>query len=452
MNWELDDLISNNSWQDKESFKVAMEMLNELPSDVRNGDDRLTHAGKETTLTQWTDFFITFKMMLEKHMRSWYAQDKLHFAIALSDKAVASLFAASLLDKEIDVAVQIQSPIHRCKIDLVKWKAFLADVQPSNLLQTNHILSRHQEAVKCIAEGASLWDSEDELLVSLRKDPCQLILALKHHQQSGEAAVRDMGICTSTRREDVQASSITANRSLVLSAANNHLRQKFKDENRKTKPNFHRGPDNEARSAQAQKQDNNQENASPKEPRVRPTKEKAAKNMEETLKIFGVTKSHLWADASRRSRSTDLKKAKDLRVQMQKAKREKIIASRQQRLQRGNNVVSVENVDAAIGFFPLKFDGKIRVKSLRFKELKGFVCIQLKKRQIPYQEAEDGSTNLGITALKDLLVSWNVRQHTGPGDPPQDIDVLLEGEEKDFDGVEWTIEKVYDVLAEKNKK
>jgi len=64
---------------------------------------------------------------------------------------------------------------------------------------------------------------------------------------------------------------------------------------------------------------------------------------------------------------------------MQKAKREKIIASRQQRLQRGNNVVSVENVDAAIGFFPLKFDGKIRVKSLRFKELKGFVCIQLKK-------------------------------------------------------------------------
>jgi len=45
-----------------------------------------------------------------------------------------------------------------------------------------------------------------------------------------------------------------------------------------------------------------------------------------------------------------------------------------------------------------------------------------------------------------------VRQHTGPGDPPQDIDVLPEGEEKDFDGVEGTIEKVYDVLAEKNKK
>jgi len=32
------------------------------------------------------------------------------------------------------------------------------------------------------------------------------------------------------------------------------------------------------------------------------------------------------------------------------------------------------------------------------------------------------------------------------------ISQKLEGEEKDFDGVEWTIEKVYDVLDEKNKK
>ena len=77
---------------------------------------------------------------------------------------------------------------------------FLADVKPSNLLQTNHILSRRQEAVKIIAESVSLWDSKDEMLVSLRKDVYQLILALKHHQQSGEAVVRDMGICAGTRR------------------------------------------------------------------------------------------------------------------------------------------------------------------------------------------------------------------------------------------------------------
>ena len=121
---------------------------------------------------------------------------------------------------------------------------FLADVKPSNLLQTNHILSRRQEAVKIIAESVSLWDSKDEMLVSLRNDTCQLILALKHHQQSGEAALRDMGICAGTRREDVQASSIIANRSFVLSSANSRLRQKIKDENRKPKPNFHRGLDN----------------------------------------------------------------------------------------------------------------------------------------------------------------------------------------------------------------
>ena len=77
---------------------------------------------------------------------------------------------------------------------------FLADVKPSNLLQTTHIYSRRQETVKIIAESESLWDSKDEMLVSLRKDAYQLILALKHHQQSGEAVVRDMEICAGTRR------------------------------------------------------------------------------------------------------------------------------------------------------------------------------------------------------------------------------------------------------------
>ena len=61
----------------------------------------------------------------------------------------------------------------------------------------------------------------------------------------------------------------------------------------------------------------------------------------------------------------------------------------------------MENVKAVNGYFPLKYDGnKVRINSLRFKELKGFMCIQLKKGNIPYGEDENGRTTKEVTSLK----------------------------------------------------
>ena len=130
----------------------------------------------------------------------------------------------------------------------------------------------------------------------------------------------------------------------------------------------------------------------------------------------------------------------------------KIKASRDDRIARNVRVVSVENVKAVNGYFPLKYDGKVRIKSLRFKELKGFVCIQLKKRNIPYGEDENGRTTKGVTVLKEILSKWNQDQHP-LGNAPLDINVLLnEGGEKDYDGVEWTMAKAFDIIADKTKK
>ena len=68
------------------------------------------------------------------------------------------------------------------------------------------------------------------------------------------------------------------------------------------------------------------------------------------------------------------------------------------------------------------------------------------------QEAEDGSSRLGVTALKDKLVAWNADTHKDQHTVPADIDVLLDSGEMDYEGVEWTIEKVYDIIASKARK
>jgi len=49
------------------------------------------------------------------------------------------------------------------------------------------------------------------------------------------------------------------------------------------------------------------------------------------------------------------------------------------RIGKQQTVVSVDRVMAVIGYFPLKYDGKVKLTNLRFSDLKGFVCIQLKK-------------------------------------------------------------------------
>ena len=213
-------------------------------------------------------------------------------------------------------------------------------------------------------------------------------------------------------------------------------------ENRQPKRNQHRGEDGVARSTHARKRDV-EGNEGSESKRVRVTKEKSTELIEQTLRTFGSNAIPHWSDAKNRSISHDLKTSIKSRVQMQTDKMMKLKASRDARIVRNARVVSVENVKAVNGYFPLRYDGKVRIKSLRFKELKGFICIQLKKRNIPYGEDENDGTQ---------LTKWNQDLHP-VGDPPEDIKVLLnEKGEKDFDGVEWTMEKVFDLIADKTKK
>ena len=453
MKWEIDDLIANDSWMLKPNFRTAVAKLNALPCDLFV-DGPLVCAGKETTTKQWKDYFITFRDTLTKHTKSWYGKELLPFAIASSDQHVSSIFAASLSKLPIDNPASVQSPVHKCKIDLNRWKEFLSSIPDLDvILDTDCILSRHKDAITALANNSYLWDDNDDHpnLQNLKSDCQRRILPIKHHQQSAEAAVRDIGICSRTHRGEIASSALTCFRSLVCGSAPTEIRGRMISEDRVPKANHHRGADGVARSTRARKRDfqGNEDSGSK---RIRVTKEKSTVLIEKTLRTFGINALPHWSDAKKRSTSDELKTSISIRVKLQTEKRMKIKASRDDRIARNVRVVSVENVKAVNGYFPLKYDGKVRIKSLRFKELKGFVCIQLKKRNIPYGEDENGRTTKGVTVLKEILSKWNQDQHP-LGNAPLDINVLLnEGGEKDYDGVEWTMAKAFDIIADKTKK
>jgi hypothetical protein len=289
MKWE----IENDAWKENPYFNNAMAKCNDLADDAYDDGGSLKVARKATTMKQWEDFFIVFRDTLVKHTRAWYGKDLLPFAIASSDKDVASIFAASLIGCGCVAPLPIQSPVHKCKIDLQRWKEFLAEMKVTDLLQSDYILSRHQDAISSLAiMGVSLWESqprENTALLNLKFDCQRLILAVKHHQPSGEAAVRDIGICSRTGRGEKQSSPLTSFRSLILSSVSILIKEKMTREDRNPKPNVHRGVDYIARYIRAKKQDDQGNNE--KSQRVRPTKERSTMNIVETLSTFGENKN-----------------------------------------------------------------------------------------------------------------------------------------------------------------
>ena len=144
-----------------------------------------------------------------------------------------------------------------------------------------------------------------------------------------------------------------------------------------------------------------------------------------------------------------------MRIDIKTERGKTVVTKRNQRIQNNQTHVSVHTVPQVTAFFPLSLDGKVKMKSLRFTELIGFVAMQLKQRHIPYDEGEHGSTTLGITSFKNKLLSAIGKEgspHKVEGDSEESIKVLIREGERDFMGEEWTIEKVCGIIKSKNNK
>ena len=141
---------------------------------------------------------------------------------------------------------------NKCWFDFLK----ATDIDVTEMVSRDYILKNNWEAISKLASGNHLlWGnnrSNNGNIARLRKMICEYVLAQKHHQQSGEAVVRDMGICTQTRQDEISGSSLTTFCSLVIFSQANH---KIRETNGKntSKPNLHRDKESNARTIQAQK-------------------------------------------------------------------------------------------------------------------------------------------------------------------------------------------------------
>ena len=133
-------------------------------------------------------------------------------AIGPSDHHISRIFALWLIRRD-------PGPLQG---DNKRWYDFLkgTGIDVTEMVSSDYILKNNREAISKIASGNHLlWGdnrSDDTNIASLRKMICEYVLAQKHHQQSGEAAVRDMGICNQTRRDEISGSALTTFRSLVI--------------------------------------------------------------------------------------------------------------------------------------------------------------------------------------------------------------------------------------------
>ena len=278
-------------------------------------------AGKETTLKQWTDFFVVCQCTLQNHTGTWLGTELLPFAIASSSREVGQVFACWLLradlELEDDESSVVDDTVHCCKIDLKQWQQSIKDcgVDPEILLVDDYILQNNIEGIKRIAEGTSLWpqvpdavnddvDSDDDNAemdvdedadITKLRDLCSaLILPHKHHGQSTEAGVKDIGTCTDTKRNEIEASGLSSFRSMVNMFVTNQLSKLMKSRGQ-SRGNRHRDSNGAARSNQARKQDNL---GIDREPKAKPTKGKATMLIREALKL--VVHADVWTIAKKR--------------------------------------------------------------------------------------------------------------------------------------------------------
>ena len=176
-----------------------------MPDDSCDINGILKQSGKQTTLKQWCDFFAEFQTTMEKHLSHWHSKEFLPMVIGSSDHDVSRILENWLMKND-------PGPLqgdNKCWFDFLK----ATDIDVTEMVSRDYILKNNWEAISKLASGNHLlWGnnrSNNGNIARLRKMICEYVLAQKHHQQSGEAVVRDMGICTQTRQDEISGSSLT---------------------------------------------------------------------------------------------------------------------------------------------------------------------------------------------------------------------------------------------------
>ena len=226
---ELNDMAEN--FETDPRFASWMASVNNLP------DGTEKKPGKVITLRQAHNFFDEYKKTYISYYQRWW-KELVPFAIAGTSPPCATEFArwyfgmpTTVFDNTFtDNASTYYCAIHDRSIDIYDWRAFLDEMSGDGNEVDDPILLKHENAVEKIAEGAHLYEEleEDPDVAKLLRD-CKLHMLIgKHHTQSTEGGVRDISICSSTRRSEEDSSALSLIRSLHISPINEKAAEEYR--------------------------------------------------------------------------------------------------------------------------------------------------------------------------------------------------------------------------------
>ena len=229
------DKLGDGGWRDNPAFAdflaaSAKLLLRPAEVDSENGeagsevsakDGRRKTFYSEDCASSADTFFRVFRTTCIKHFDTWreknavcmFAGDQ-NCATALADWTVSGHLPAE------DAVSHTSQTTHGSAINLRKYIMFATQNTTREELSATKLVEEHIDAVRLLADGESLWDSEKELVCELARWCKVNIVPIMSSTQAVEGQVREASLVATMGRDADTRSAMALIRSTVDIAAN----------------------------------------------------------------------------------------------------------------------------------------------------------------------------------------------------------------------------------------
>jgi len=169
------------------------------------------------------DLFLTeFCLSAEKHFERWVKKSLITCAFGGEDLCAQALAMWVLENKRPKPSQEWRSEVHDATIDLCAYVAYVADNTPRQDILVLPWVTKHQEGLRLMANGHSLWNSELADMVAFRRFVKSNILPLMSSTHRIEFLVRETSIVAISGRGEGMRSALVLARSAVNPEVTRH--------------------------------------------------------------------------------------------------------------------------------------------------------------------------------------------------------------------------------------